>query len=102
MAITQTDPTVSTVTSVVSVRIPDGAGFDLTTEVEQRLAAIEGVRAVSVDDLREIQPGLSATVTTVAVTIEATVTIDELRERLAGTVCIDAIDQLASISREAI
>ena len=94
MAITQTDPTVTTVTAVVAVRIPDGAGFDLTTEAEQRLAAIEGVRAVSIDGLREIQPGLSATVATVAVTIEATVTVDELRERLAETVCIDAIDQL--------
>ena len=95
MAITQTDPTVTTVTAVVAVRIPDGAGFDLTTEAEQRLAAMEGVRAVSIDGLREIRPGLSATVATVAVTIEATVTVDELRERLAETVCIDAIDQLS-------
>ncbi|MFC6721569.1 hypothetical protein ACFQHN_29195 [Natrialbaceae archaeon GCM10025896] len=66
------------------------------TEAEQRLAAIEGVRAVNIDGLREIQPGLSATVTTVAVTIEAIVTVDELRERLAETVCINAIDQLTS------
>ncbi|WP_436903620.1 hypothetical protein [Halovenus halobia] len=94
MGTTQTDPTVTTVTAIVAVRIPDGAGFDLTTEAEQRLAAIEGVRAVSVDGLRGIQPGLSATIATVAVTIEATVTINELRERLAETVCIDSIDQL--------
>lgn len=94
MGITQTDPTVTTVTAIVAVRIPDGAGFDLTTEAEQRLAAIEDVRAVRVDGLREIQPGLSATVATVAVTIEATATIGEVRERLAETVCIDSIDRL--------
>jgi hypothetical protein len=94
MGTTQTDPTVTTATAIVAVRIPDGAGFDLTTEAEQRLAAVEGVRAVSVDGLREIQPGLSATVATVAVTIDATVTLDELRERLAEKICIDSIDQL--------
>jgi hypothetical protein len=94
MATTQTDPTVTTASAVVAVRIPDSAGSDLTTEVEQRLAAIEGVRAVSVDGLRGIQPGLSATIATVAVTIEATVTINELRERLAEKICIDSIDQL--------
>ena len=98
MPITQTDPTVTTVTAVVDVRIPDDADFDLTTEAEQRLAAIEGVRAVSIDGLREIQPGLSATVATVAVTIEVTVPVDELRKRLAETVCIDGIDQLTTDS----
>jgi hypothetical protein len=94
MGTTQTDPTVTTATAIAAVRIPDGAGFDLTTEAEQRLAAVEGVRAVSVDGLRGIQPGLSATIATVAVTIEATVTINELRERLAEKICIDSIDQL--------
>ncbi|MFC6721558.1 hypothetical protein [Halobacteriaceae bacterium SHR40] len=94
MPVTTTKPTTTIVTALLAVRIPNGSEFDIATEAEQRIAAIEGVRAVSVDGLNEMQPRLSATVATVTVTIEATASIAKLREQFAGTVCLDSIDRM--------
>lgn len=56
--------------AVVSVRVPDGADGDLTTEAARRLSRADGVAAATVTDLRGLDPGLSATVVTVAVAVE--------------------------------
>jgi len=95
MAITnENHESTTTLSAVVAVRIPDAADADLATEAEQRLGRIEGVRTVTVDGLRGLDPGLSATVVTVAVSIESAVPVDELRDRLSTMVSIDAIDRL--------
>ncbi|SFR97195.1 hypothetical protein SAMN05216559_1807 [Halomicrobium zhouii] len=79
------DRTDSTATAIVSVRIPS-SGDDLTTDAENRLARTDGVVSVAVDGLRGLEPGLSATVVTVEVTItlRTDVARGELRERLAA------------------
>lgn len=72
MPITTDDETRRTNDAVVSVRIPDGADGDLTTEAERRLSRAEGVADATVTGLRDLDPGLSATVVTVAVAVEPT------------------------------
>jgi hypothetical protein len=53
------------------------------------------VDAVTVDGLRGLDPQLSATIVTLAVTIESRVSADEPRDHLAATTCIDTIERLA-------
>ncbi|SEP07300.1 hypothetical protein SAMN05216388_103114 [Halorientalis persicus] len=98
MAITDTDTeqTTTTVTAVLAVRIPDSAGADLATDAEQRLGRIEGVRAVTVDGLRGLEPRFTATLVTVGVTIESAASVEDLRERLSDAVCVDSIDRLVA------
>ncbi|MEA5386743.1 hypothetical protein VB779_06550 [Haloarculaceae archaeon H-GB11] len=69
MAITSDTETRQT-TMTVTVRVPNGADGDLTTNAQRRLSRAEGVLAVTVEELRELQPGLSATDVTVRVTVE--------------------------------
>jgi hypothetical protein len=69
MAITSDNETQQT-TMVVTVRIPNGADGDLMTNAQRRLSRVDGILAVTVEDLQELQPGLSATEATVSVTIE--------------------------------
>jgi len=57
-------------TMTATVRVPNGADGDLTTNAQRRLSRAEGVLAVTVEELRELQPGLSATDVTVRVTVE--------------------------------
>lgn len=71
MAITSDDETRQTNEAVVSVRIPHGADGDLASEAEQRLVRADGVTDVTVEGLRGLEPGLSATVVTVEVTVDA-------------------------------
>lgn len=70
MTITSDTETRQTNDVVVSVRIPNGTDGDLTTEAERRLSRADGVVDVAVEGLRGLEPGLSATVVTVAVTVE--------------------------------
>jgi len=95
MTRTDRDPPVTTVPAVVSVRIPDGSDTSLVTDAQCRINGVEGVRAVTVDGIEGVDPRLSATVVTVAVTIEGTAPVGELRDRLTDTACIETIDQLA-------
>ena len=69
MAITSDNDTRQTMTLVVTVRVPNGADGDLTTNAERRLSCADGILAVTVEGLQELQPGLSATDVTVRVTI---------------------------------
>jgi hypothetical protein len=102
MAITdETEPTATTVTAVVAVRIPDSSDADLETDAERRLGRIDGVQTVTVDELRGLEPQLSATVVTVAVTIESTVPAAELRERLTSTVSVERVDRLETADETA-
>lgn len=84
----------TTLAAVVAVRVPDGSAGDLAGGAERRLTAVEGVRTATVGGLRGLEPGLSATVVTVAVEIEATVPADRLRERLTATVAVERVAEL--------
>jgi len=75
MAITSDNDTRQTTTLVVTVRVPNGADGDLTTNAERRLSRIDGILAVTVEELRDLQPSLSATNVTVRVRVET----DEVR-----------------------
>lgn len=90
MEITSDNDTRQTTTAVVSVRIPNGADGGLATEAERRLARADGVSDVTVDDLRGLDPGLSATVVTVSVTIEST-------GDLVGAAVSDALDEVTGV-----
>lgn len=90
MAITSDNETRQTTTAVVSVRIPNGADGDLATEAARRLMRTDGVNDVTVDDLRGLEPGLSATVVTVGVTIELT-------GDLVGATVSDALDEVMGV-----
>jgi len=97
MAITdETEPTATTVTAVVAVRIPDGSNGDLATNAQRRLCRVDGVQTVAVDGLCGLEPQLSATVVRVAVTIERTVPAAELREQLTSTVAVERLDELGT------
>lgn len=64
-------------TMTVTVRVPNGADGDLTTDAQRRLSRADGVLAVTVEELRDLQPGLSATDVTIRVTVETDDTHDE-------------------------
>lgn len=70
MAITSDNETRQTNEAVVEVRVPSGADGDLATEAERRLSRADGVLDVTVEGIRGLEPGLSATVVTVVVTVE--------------------------------
>jgi hypothetical protein len=84
----------STATAIVTVRVPRDSETDLATDAEARLARVDGVRGVTVDGLRGIEPRLSATAVTVEVTVDRTTTVADLRERLADSASVDAIESL--------
>lgn len=70
MAITTDNETRQT-RMTVTVRVPNGTDGDLLTNAERRLCRAEGVSTVTVDELRSLQPGLSATEVTVHISVEA-------------------------------
>ena len=57
-------------TITVTVRVPNGASGDLTTAATDRLARPDEVGSVTLEGLRDIEPGLSATVVTARVSVE--------------------------------
>jgi len=69
MAITSDNDTRQT-TMTVTVRVPNGADGDLTTNAQRRLSRADGVFDVTVTELRGVEPGLSATLVTIVVTVE--------------------------------
>ena len=96
MAVTNTNDSASTTTAVVAIRVPCGADGDLVTDTEKRLSRVEDVAAVTIDELHSIDPKLSATITTVEVTLHwtAIMTDEKISERLAkvsGLVSIQRI-----------
>jgi hypothetical protein len=86
MAITSDNDTRQTTTLVVTVRVPNGADGDLTTNAERRLSRADGISAVTVAELQELQPGLSATNVTIRVTVETAEarTTQAVEDTLAG------------------
>ena len=101
MELTPTDKNrVVTTTVDVTIRIPDLAIEGLVDEAEARLGDIDGIHAITVADVRGVNPRLSATLVTVTGRIEHTVSVDELRERLAATVCIETINRLTEPTRD--
>ena len=93
MAITTGTTAPTQTTGIVAVRIPRGSDAGLATAAERRLAAIEGVRGVTVEEFRGLEPRLSATVVTVEIGIDSTVPVAELRDRFAASTSIDAIER---------
>lgn len=78
-----TDETESTATAIVAVRVPRDLRDDVMTATERRIARADGVTEMTVDGLRGIEPRLSATIVTVAVTIQtsdSTAIVDRLTE----------------------
>jgi len=82
------------ITAVVAVRVPRHADGGLAAEAEQRLSRTEGVERATVERLRGIEPGLSATVVTVDATLETTTTPGTLRETFDRTVGIEAVEAM--------
>gem|GEM_PF-2446160 len=91
---------VATTTADVTIRIPELAIEGLVDEAETRLSGIDGIHTVTVVDVRGIKPRLSATLVTITGRIEHTISVDELRERLVATVCIETVDRLTESTRD--
>jgi len=101
MELTPTDKNrVATTTIDATIRIPELAIEGLVEEAEQRLDGIDDIHAVTIADVRGVKPRLSATLVTVTGRIQHTVSVDELRERLAATVCIETVDRLTESTRD--
>jgi len=101
MELTPTDKNrVVTTTADVTIRIPDLAIEGLVDEAERRLDSIDGIHGVTIADVRGVKPRLSATLVTVTGRIQHTVSVNELRERLAATVCIETINRLTEPTRK--
>lgn len=95
MAITSDNDPEPTTTAVVTIRIPCGADSDLVTDAEKRLSRAEGIDAVTIDELHDIEPNLSATVVTVGITLRRTtaMTDAEVRCRLAEVPGLESIEE---------
>jgi hypothetical protein len=93
MAITSDTETRQTTTLVVTVRVPNGADGDLVTNAERQLSRADGILAVTVEDLQELQPGLSATEATVRVTVETAEprTTQSVKDTLAGQTGVEVL-----------
>jgi hypothetical protein len=96
MAITSDNDPELTMTAVVTIRIPRGADSDILTDAEERLSRAEGVDAVTIDELRSLNPNLSATVVTVGITLRwvTAMTDAEVRNRLAEVPGLESIEQI--------
>jgi len=93
MAITSDNETRQTTTLVVTVRVPNGADGDLMTNAQRRLSRVDGILAVTVEDLQELHPSLSATEATVRVTVETaeSQTTQSVKDTLAGQTGVEVI-----------
>jgi len=94
MAITSDNDTRQTTTLVVTVRVPNGADGDLTTNAERRLSRADGILAVTVEELCDLHPGLSATNVTVRVRVETANarTKQSVEDTLAGQIGVEVTD----------
>ena len=98
MELTPTDKNrVATTTIDVTIRIPELAIEGLVDEAERRLDSIDDIHGVTIADVRGVKPRLSATLVTITGRIQHTVSVNELRERLAATVCIESVDRIAEV-----
>jgi hypothetical protein len=88
-------PIKSTTTAVLDLRIPAESDVDLPTAAKRRLTSVDGIQTTTLDSLDGIEPRLSAIVATVTVTIEATTTVETLRDRLSADVAVEGIGRLA-------
>jgi hypothetical protein len=95
MTLTSDDNPVATTTAVVTIRIPCGTDGDLVTGAEERLTQAVGITEVTIDELYNIEPKLSATVITVGVTVRLTspMTDTEAREELADVPGLESVER---------
>jgi len=94
MALTSNNETRQTADVVVSIRAPSGAAGDLTTVAERRLNQITGVSETPITSLRGLEPGLSATIVTVDVTLNTTgeSSIQAVHDEIAATPVVETLD----------
>ena len=83
-----------TVTAVLTLRVPASSGADFATETRRRLGDVAGIESVGVDGLVGLEPQMSATLVTVAVTVESAASVAVLRQRLEEEVAVEGIDRL--------
>ncbi|WP_141551689.1 hypothetical protein [Natrinema sp. CBA1119] len=96
MAITNDNDPGPTATAVVTIRIPCGADSDLVTDAEERLSRAENIDTVTIDEMRGIDPKLSATAIIVSITLRWTTTMTdaEVSRRLAEVPGLESIEQI--------
>lgn len=93
MATTRDTTPALTTAAVVTIRIPCGTGSDLVTEAESRLSRTDGVADVLIEELRRLDPKLSATNITIGVTIHWATKLSngEVRARLADVSGLESV-----------
>ena len=89
------DTTAATWTATVAVRVPARAEGDLASCACRRLVTARAVRAVEVRRLRTVEPGLSATVVTLDVSVDTPgvegVTVKEQLADAPGTETVEDV-----------
>lgn len=91
MSVTTTEKTVQRTTTIsLEIRVPNDGDRDLVTDAEQRLTDTDGVARAIIDELHDIEPGLSATRVKATTTVEtASVSDSALRDRLTDRVGVN-------------
>lgn len=88
--------TAVTWTATVAVRVPERADGDLASCACRRLETARGVRTVEARGLRTVDPGLSATVVTLEVAVDAGgVDGATVEQRLAGAPGTEAVEDVS-------
>jgi hypothetical protein len=89
--------TAATWTATVAVRVPARADGDLASCACRRLETARGVRAVEARRLRTVDPGLSATVVTLEVSVETPeadgTTVEQRLAAAPGTETVEDVRQ---------
>lgn len=80
-------------TVVVRVRVPCRSDADLVTDAEERLSRGDGVADATVEGIRSLDPGLSATIVTVRARFRLTGGEVGLEERLADVSGLELVER---------
>ncbi len=83
----------SKTTALVAVRVPRNSDVDLASDAERRIARADSIADVTLDELHGVEPRLSATIVTVAVTVKTTDNTGII-DRLADAHGIESVDRL--------
>jgi hypothetical protein len=96
MVLTSDNDVESTRDAVVTIRIPNGTDESLVAHAMTRISRADAVRTVTVQEVRELDPRLSATVATIGVRLEvvSTTTADEVGVQVSAVSGVESVEQI--------
>lgn len=93
MTVTDNDKTAPRMTTIkLGIRVPNDGPSDLVADAERRLRRVDGITRTTIEELHDIDPGLSATRVRVTATVEtASVSDSALRDRLTDRAGVEPL-----------